>query len=83
VDQARAGTETVLQQLASQLSGLSAAVAESRLTQYGPNEIAREKTPSALIRLLRNVKNPLVILLTALGMLSFVTVDQRATVVIS
>ena len=82
LDQARADTGTVLQQLASQSSGLTAAVAESRLKQYGFNEIAREKNPSALIRLLSNVKNPLVILLTALGVLSFLTGDQRATVVI-
>ena len=67
----------------SQSRGLTAAVAESRLKQYGFNEIAREKTPSALIRLLSNVKNPLVILLTALGVVSFLTGDQRATVVIS
>ena len=82
LDQARADTGTVLQQLASQSSGLTAAVAESRLKQYGFNEIAREKNPSALIRLLSNVKNPLVILLTALGVVSFLTGDQRATVVI-
>ena len=73
LDKARADTATVLQQLASQSSGLTAAVAESRLKQYGLNEIAREKTPSALIRLLSNVKNPLVILLTALGVVSFLT----------
>src|ERR1035437_8501346 len=82
LDKARADTETVLQQLASQLSGLSTAVAESRVKQYGFNEIAREKHQSALVRLLSNVKNPLVILLTALGVLSFLTGDQRATVVI-
>ena len=34
------------------------------------------------MRLLDNVKNPLVILLTALGVLSFLTGDLRATVVI-
>src|ERR1035437_2041780 len=82
LDQARADTRTVLQQLASQPSGLSAVVAASRLKQYGFNEIAREKHESALIRLLSNVKNPLVILLTALGVVSFLTGDQRATVVI-
>ena len=82
LDKARADTATVLQQLASQLTGLSAAVAESRLKQYGFNEVAREKHQSALIRLLSNVKNPLVILLTALGVVSFLTGDQRATVVI-
>src|SRR5450631_1952851 len=82
LDKARADTGTVLQQLASQSSGLTAAAAASRLKQYGFNEIAREKHQSALIRLLSNVKNPLVILLTALGVVSFLTGDQRATVVI-
>jgi Mg2+-importing ATPase len=82
LDKARADTATVLQQLASQSSGLTAAVAESRLKQYGFNEVAREKHHSALIRLLSNVRNPLVILLTALGVVSFLTGDQRATVVI-
>jgi Mg2+-importing ATPase len=52
------------------------------LNQYGPNEIAREKRQSALMRLLDNVKNPLVILLTALGVLSYLTGDLRARVVI-
>jgi hypothetical protein len=44
LDKARADTETVLQQLASQSNGLSAAVAASRLTQYGFNEIAGRST---------------------------------------
>ena len=34
------------------------------------------------MRLLGNVKNPLVLLLMALGVLSFLTGDMRATVVI-
>ena len=61
---------------------MSQAEADSRLKQYGLNEIAREKRQSALMRLLSNVKNPLVLLLTALGVLSFLTGDLRATAVI-
>jgi Mg2+-importing ATPase len=64
------------------LDGLSQAEADLRLRQYGPNEIAREKRQSVLMRLLSNVKNPLVLLLTALGLLSFLTGDLRATAVI-
>jgi Mg2+-importing ATPase len=79
---ARADTETVLKELRSQLGGLSEAEARSRLKQFGTNEIAREKRPSALLRLVGNVKNPLVLLLLALGVLSFLTGDLRATVVI-
>jgi len=82
LEKARANTETVLRALESRLDGLTQAEADSRLKQYGPNEIAREKRQSALTRLLSNVKNPLVLLLSALGVLSFLTGDVRATVVI-
>jgi Mg2+-importing ATPase len=82
VEKARADTDTVLKELASRLEGLSQAEADSRLKQFGPNEIAREKRQSPLMRLLDNVKNPLVLLLTALGVLSYLTGDLRATVVI-
>jgi P-type Mg2+ transporter len=82
LEKARADTDTVLKELGSQLTGLSEAEADSRLKQVGTNEIAREKRQSALMRLLSNVKNPLVLLLMALGVLSFLTGDVRATVVI-
>src|ERR1035438_6543574 len=82
LEKARADTETVLRELESRLDGLSQAEADSRLKQVGTNEIAREKRQSAVMRLLGNVKNPLVLLLSALGVLSFLTGDQRATVVI-
>src|SRR5450631_3328107 len=82
LEKARADTETVLRELESRLDGLSQAEADSRLKQYGLNEIAREKRQSALMRVLSNVKNPLVLLLTALGVLSFLTGDLRATTVI-
>ncbi len=82
LEKARADTETVLRELESRPDGLSQVEADSRLKQYGLNEIAREKRQSALMRLLSNVKNPLVLLLTALGVLSFLTGDLRATAVI-
>ncbi|MGA2631896.1 MAG: magnesium-translocating P-type ATPase, partial [Terriglobia bacterium] len=82
LEKARADTDTVLKELGSQLGGLSEAEAGSRLKQVGTNEIAREKRQSALMRLLGNIKNPLVLLLLALGVLSFLTGDLRATVVI-
>jgi P-type Mg2+ transporter len=77
-----ADTDTVLKELKSQLNGLSTLEASARSKQNGLNEIAREKRPSALMRLLSNVKNPLVILLLALGVISFLTGDLRAMVVI-
>ena len=78
----RADAATVLQQLASRLDGLTQAEADARLKQYGLNTIAREQRLSALMRLLSNIKNPLVLLLVALGVLSFLTGDLRATIVI-
>jgi P-type Mg2+ transporter len=82
LQKARADNDTVLKELGSQLAGLSQAEADSRIDRYGPNQIARQKPPSILMRLLSNVKNPLVILLTVLGVISFLTGDMRATVVI-
>src|ERR1035437_9131197 len=79
---ARTDQETVLKELASRPDGLTQAEADTRLKQIGPNEIAREKHQSGLMRLLSNVKNPLVLLLTALGVLSYLTGDLRATAVI-
>jgi Mg2+-importing ATPase len=82
LEKAHADNDTVLKELGSQLSGLSTEEANSRTKQYGFNEIAREKRQSVLMRLLNNIKNPLVILLTALGVISFLTGDLRAMVVI-
>jgi len=81
-EKARADTESVLKVLDSQPGGLSEAEVASRLKQVGTNEIAREKHQSALMRLSSNVKNPLVLLLLALSVLSFLTGDLRAAVVI-
>jgi Mg2+-importing ATPase len=82
IARAQVDNETVLKELDSQIDGLSAAAAASRLKQYGPNEIAREKRLSPLMRLWDNIKNPLVLLLTALGILSYLTGDTRAMIVI-
>jgi len=82
LEKARVDADSVLKELGSQLDGLSAAEADSRLKKYGTNEIAREKRQSALMRLLSNIKNPLVLLLMALGVLSYFTGDHRATAVI-
>jgi Mg2+-importing ATPase len=82
LEKARADTDTVLKELGSQRGGLSEAEADSRLKQFGTNEIAREKRQSALMRLLGNIKNPLVLLLLGLGVLSYLTGDLRAMAVI-
>jgi P-type Mg2+ transporter len=82
LEMARKEPDAVLKELESRLSGWSAAEADAFIKRYGLNEIAREKHQSPLMRLLDNIKNPLVILLMSLGVLSYLTGDIRATVVI-
>src|SRR5450756_2631243 len=82
LEKARADTDSVLKELGSQLGGLSEAAADSRLQQVGKNGTEREKRQSALMRLVSNIKNQLVLQLTALGVVSYRTGDHRATVVI-
>jgi P-type Mg2+ transporter len=82
LEAARADAGTVLTGLVSQAGGLSTQEAVARLKRFGTNEIARGKRQSAATRLLGNIKNPLVLLLVALGVLSFLTGDLRATAVI-
>jgi len=79
---ARADVDTLLKQLDSRLVGLSETEVNSRLKQVGANEIARQKRQSGMLRLLSNISNPLVLLLIVLGVISFLTGDHRATVVI-
>ena len=79
---AHADADKGLSALESGVDGLSTAEAALRLKKYGPNEIAQEKKKNVLVRLLDNVKNPLVILLTVLAAVSFATGDMRATIVI-
>ena len=79
---ARADGDTVLGMLETRSGGLDVIEATVRLKQFGANEIAREKRQSALVRLLGNLSNPLVLLLLALGALSYLTGDHRATAVI-
>ena len=67
--------EAALQKAGSCLDGLTVAEAAKRLEQYGPNQMAREKRVSWLARFWDNLKNPLVILLTGLAVVSYLTGD--------
>ena len=63
--------------------GLSEADAEKRLAEAGPNVIASEKHRGWLWRLLTATRNPLVILLIVLAIISFATGDAHAGTVMS
>ena len=72
----------VLKLMSTQMEGISEVEAASRIKLYGLNEVASEKKLSWLMHLFNNVKNPLVILLTVLAIISYSTGDLRATIVI-
>lgn len=61
----------VLESLGTAPAGLTEEEAAGRLEKYGPNEVAREKRHDWFQRLFIAVRNPLVILLTVLAMVSF------------
>lgn len=75
-------TSDVLELLGSTSAGLSSEEAAERLERFGPNEITRENRQTWYARLFDNVKNPLTILLIVLGIISYVTGDMRATIII-
>src|SRR6266478_7461907 len=68
----------VFQMLGTSLAGITEAAAAARLEKYGPNEVASEEKHGWWHRLYSASRNPLVILLTILAVLSFATGDFRA-----
>jgi len=63
----------ILQRLNTSPAGLSEAEAAERLEVFGPNEVAQEKQHGWLRRLWIASRNPLVILLTILAIITFAT----------
>jgi len=80
----RAGHEdaaTVLAGLESRAAGLTEEEAERRLLQHGPNVVARDEGSATLKLFLRALFNPLVVLLSLLAVVSLLTGDSRAAIV--
>ncbi len=82
IESARAEPGLVLTRLDTNENGLTEAQVETRLKQFGPNAVAREKSLTAFARLWENIKNPLVILLSVLAVVSYLTADLRSAIVI-
>ena len=83
LDAARKDGDQLLQDLRTSLAGLTEADAEERASTAGPNEVAQERKQGWFLRLLKMTRNPLVILLTALSAVSFLTGDARAGTVMA
>lgn len=73
--------ESILKSFDTTLYGLSEEEAEIRLEKFGLNQLESEKKKSPLQRLFENIKNPLVILLVGLALVSYITGDLRAALV--
>ena len=81
IEASQLSPEEVFQKLNSSLNGLSGEEAALRLAQSGPNSVAQEKRLGWLSFLYRAILNPLVILLAALSLISTLTGDARAAIV--
>ena len=73
----------VMKELATTEAGLAQAEVRKRLKHFGHNEIATEKKKRWYDRLLANLKDPLSLLLLALGVISIMTGDPKAAVIIA
>jgi magnesium-transporting ATPase (P-type) len=78
VEAGRMEAGEALRKLESGPEGLTEAVAEERLAETGPNEVSTEKRHNWAIRLFHAVRNPLVILLTVLAIISFSTAGETS-----
>ncbi|MDF1485587.1 magnesium-translocating P-type ATPase [Ramlibacter sp. H39-3-26] len=73
----------LLLRLGTREDGLTPGEAEARLAKSGPNEVGHEKALPLWLHLWLAYKNPFSLLLTALAVISYLTEDVAATVVIA
>jgi Mg2+-importing ATPase len=73
--------DEVYKMLETRPSGLSQEEIDKRLETWGFNEVAQEKKHGAWARFVDSIRNPLVILLSALAVIAFATEDIRSGVV--
>jgi Mg2+-importing ATPase len=83
LDAARKDGEELLRDLRTAPGGLTEDQAQARARTAGPNEVAQEKPQGWPVRLLKIIRNPLVILLATLSAISFATGDARAGIVMA
>ncbi len=74
--------QAVLLALGSSIKGLDSKEAKKRLIKFGFNKVASESQPSLLKRFIKNLKDPLSLLLLLLAIISYFTGDNKATIII-
>ncbi len=77
-DAATKDSAELLQRLKTSATGLSEDEAAERLEVFGPNEVGQEKKHEWLQRLWVAVRNPLVVLLSVLAIVTFATAEDRS-----
>jgi len=82
MEAALASNEDALSKLETSEKGLTTEEAEERIEKYGYNVIVPEKRSIWMSLLFHAVINPLVILLTAIGVISYFTGDIPTTIII-
>jgi Mg2+-importing ATPase len=83
LDAAGKDGEELLRSLHTTAAGLTQTEAEERSRTAGPNEVAQERQQGWFLRLMKIIRNPLVILLATLSAVSFSTGDARAGTVMA
>ena len=78
----RLSTEYVLKKLYSSLLGLSQNEAYYRLKKYGYNKISEIKKENGFTRLINSLKNPLIILLVLLIIISYLINEHETAIII-
>ncbi len=71
--ESRKSLEATLAHVQANMHGLTEVEAQARLSECGPNEVARDKPPHALIQLLLAFQNPFIAVLMVLAAVSAVT----------
>ncbi|WP_392420970.1 magnesium-translocating P-type ATPase [Edwardsiella piscicida] len=72
-DEARVSLDATLANLSANTLGLEEDDARERLQLHGPNQVAHEKAPPALIQFFMAFNNPFIYVLIALALISFFT----------
>ncbi|TMX14478.1 magnesium-translocating P-type ATPase [Aeromonas salmonicida subsp. achromogenes] len=72
LDEADKSLEYTLTAVRGNIDGLTSTEAANRLFQFGPNEVTHDKPPHPLIQLMQAFKNPFVMVLIVLGLVSYV-----------
>jgi Mg2+-importing ATPase len=80
-DAARLPSAEVLERLGSSAEGLSASEAAERLKTFGPNSLGTHQI-TALEVLVRQLRNPLLILLAGAAIVSFIVADRTSAIII-